>query len=91
MSAGVEIMTAELLMEEVQDGDQHGWSTELRSLWTNDREKLLELMDQVLAEGFLVPVQIGPDGRLCDGHHRVAVAAALGIMLPVVRVGASNG
>lgn len=85
MSAA-ELMTAELLMEEVQDGDQHGWATELRSLWTEDREKLLALMDQVLAEGFLTPVEVGPDGRLWDGHHRVAVAAALGIMLPVIHL-----
>ncbi|MFD7247813.1 hypothetical protein ACFV6Y_38430 [Streptomyces massasporeus] len=90
MSAAVELMTAELLMEEVRDGDQHGWPAELRLLWTEDRDKLLALMDRVLAEGFLTPVQIGDDGRLWDGHHRVAVAAALGIMLPVVRVGQTS-
>lgn len=81
-----ELMTAEQLMAEVKDGDEIGWPDELRWLWTEHREQLLALMDNVLAEGFLSPVQIGNDGRLWDGHHRVAVAQALGIMLPVQRV-----
>lgn len=84
---GAELMTAEHLMEIVRDGDNRGWPSELRWLWTVDRDKTLALMDRVVSEGFLTPVQIGDDGRLWDGHHRVAVAAALGILLPVVRVG----
>lgn len=91
MSVGVEMMTAEYLMEVARDGDGIGWSNELRRIWSEDRDKTLALMDRVMAEGFLAPVEIGVDGRLWNGHHRVAVAAALGIMLPVARVGALNG
>lgn len=84
--ATAELMTAEYLMEIARDGDEHGWPTELRLLWTDMRDDTLAVMDRVLGEGFLQPVEIGPDGRVWNGHHRIAVAAALGIMVPVVRL-----
>ena len=85
MSGEAELMTAEYLMESVRDGDEIGWPATLRRIWTDDRERTLRLLDWVLSTGFLQPVLIGTDGRLWDGHHRVAVAAALGIMVPATR------
>ncbi len=75
--------TADSVMAAVTPGDQHTWATELRRLWTEHRDQLLALMDRVLAEGFLEPIVLGFDGRLWDGHHRLAVAKALGILVPV--------
>lgn len=75
--------TADFVMSAVTPGDPHTWATELRGLWTEHRDQLLALMDRVLAEGFLEPIVLGHDGRLWDGHHRLAVAKALGILVPV--------
>ena len=78
-----ELMTAQQVMDKVKDGDELGWPAQLRDLWTNHRCCLLSLLDSVVAVGFREPIQLGSDGRLWDGHHRVAVALTLGIMLPV--------
>lgn len=78
-----ELMTAQQVMDKVKDGDELGWPAQLRNLWTHHQACLLKLLDSVVAVGFREPIQIGFDGRLWDGHHRVAVALALGIMLPV--------
>lgn len=71
------------LIEHYHDGDEIGWAAELEFLWTEHRQQLLELMDSVLAEGFREPVLIGNDRRIWDGHHRIAVALALNIKIPV--------
>lgn len=58
----------------------HTWQTELRDMWgPNHRKTTLALMDDILANGITTPIHIGDDGRLWDGHHRIAVAIALGI------------
>lgn len=75
--------TADSVMAAVTPGDRTTWPSELRWLWTEHRDQLLALMDRVLAEGFLEPIVLGFDGRLWDGHHRLAVAKALGILVPV--------
>lgn len=87
-----QLMTAELVMEMARPADQNSWSDELRIMWSEDwqRARLLAIMDSVLAVGFTTPVAVGPDSRVRDGHHRLAVAAALGIMLPVQLVGADQ-
>lgn len=74
------------VIEHYKDGDEVGWSTELEWLWTDDRERMLALMDLVLKEGFQEPILLGNDGRLWDGHHRIAVALALQIPVPVKMV-----
>jgi hypothetical protein len=73
---------AEVVMAIVKDGDEIGWDEELQWLWTEHRTELLELMDSVLADGFREPIFVGNDGRLWDGHHRLAVALALRVPLP---------
>ena len=80
-----ELMSAAKLIVEVVDGCEHGWPTELDWLWSVHRDQTLALMDKVRADGGIrFPVLIGTDGRLWDGHHRVAVALALGIDVPVM-------
>ncbi len=82
----IELLTAEQVMELVNDGNEIGWAEELRLLWTERRAEMLKLMDSVIGVGFCEPITLGNDGRLWDGHHRVGVALALGIMLPASQV-----
>ena len=65
-----------------RDGDERGWPAELSALWTDHREDMLVLMDSVLEKGFLEPILLGSDGRVWDGHHRIAVGLALGLLIP---------
>lgn len=66
-----------VLIAEVSTGDLHSWSNEFEFLWTQHRRAMLNLLDDVAERGIREPVVIGSDGRLWDGHHRVAVAIAL--------------
>lgn len=65
------------IIGEVRPGDEHSWADEFKFLWTTDRRGMLELVDSITEVGIREPVVIGADGRLWDGHHRVAVAIAL--------------
>lgn len=79
-------MTAQEVMDTAVSGDANPWRVELECLWMHDRFTVLNVLDSVVAEGFRTPILIGPDGRLWDGHHRLAVALALGISVPVRRI-----
>ena len=76
-------MSAETIIEVYKDGDEIGWPAELQFLWTEHRNKTLALLDSVVANGFRDPVLLGSDKRIWDGHHRIAVALALQIPVPV--------
>ena len=67
-----------------RDGDLITWKVELGFLWQEHTEKMLELLASVMVEGFKEPITIGNDGRIWDGHHRIGVALALGIDVPVI-------
>lgn len=75
------------VMAMVKPGDETSWQDELELMWTRHRLDTQRLLLSVIAEGIREPITIGNDGRLWDGHHRVAVAAALGIKLPVQYAG----
>jgi hypothetical protein len=77
-----------LIVAVVKDGDELGWPNELAHLWTHLREQVLVVMASVLERGFQAPILIGTDGRLWDGHKRVAVALALGVDVPAIWAGA---
>lgn len=83
LEADVIKMSPENVIEHYKDGDEIGWPYELMWLWTEHRKQLLALMDSVLKDGFQEPIILGNDGRVWDGHHRLAVALALGMRLPV--------
>lgn len=79
----VVMMRPTAVMELVTPGDTGPWSSELAYLWTDHQQhETLTLLNAVLAEGITEPIIIGNDGRLWDGHHRLAVALALGIPVP---------
>lgn len=75
-------MTAAQVMDMVKPGSGLTWTHELQELWTEDRHDTLLLLQHVVGEGISEPIIIGPDGRLWDGHHRLAVALALHITVP---------
>ncbi|MFE7797016.1 hypothetical protein [Nocardia sp. NPDC057440] len=66
-------------MKSYTNGDETGWAAEFEFLWTRDRERTLKIMDSVLDRGYDHPVLLGDDGRVWDGHHRIAVAVALNL------------
>src|SRR5690606_15690221 len=77
----VHVVPLEALLSVVRDGDEHGWQTEFELLWSAPAQTAA--MDIRAApsqeEGVRVPILIGTDGRVWDGHHRLAVAHRLGL------------
>lgn len=67
------------LMRDYRDGDEHGWFTEFDWLRDNDAERLAALRTDAATNGIRVPILLGDDGRIWDGHHRVCVAYDLGL------------
>lgn len=53
--------------------------------WSDEYELLIyrpvtqQLLDSVREEGIREPILLGNDGRVWDGHHRIAVALHLGL------------
>lgn len=78
----IQTMTAAEVMATVSPGSGSTWPDELNMLWTADRYDTLVLLADATQRGILEPIIIGPDGRLWDGHHRLAAALALGITVP---------
>jgi hypothetical protein len=78
----VRTMTAPEVTAMVTPGSGLTWTQELHDLWTSDRYDTLVLLQHVASEGISEPIIIGSDGRLWDGHHRLAVALALNITVP---------
>lgn len=60
-----------------QDGDGIGWPAEFAWLRTYHYRQLADLTVDVAQNGFKEPIYLGYDGRVWDGHHRLAVADAL--------------
>lgn len=53
------------------------WEEEYNKLINRDRTK--QLIESIRAEGIRVPILLGDDGRVWDGHHRITAATLLGI------------
>lgn len=75
-------LRAQSVMERVSPGSGLSWRDELSWLWTHDRTTMQALLDSVGAEGFRSSIILGNDGRLWDGHHRLAAALELGVPVP---------
>lgn len=76
-------MKAAEVIAMVTPGSGKDWTDELCWLWTNDTEDTLLLLRHIAEDGVTEPIVVGNDGRLWDGHHRVAAALALDAPLPV--------
>lgn len=60
-------------------GSDWTWNDEFHDLMTNDREYMLDLIEDIKANGIQKPVLLGDDRRVWDGHHRVVAALAIGM------------
>lgn len=79
----VQMMTAECVMRQVGPGSGLSWQEELCHLWTEGLHDTFTLLSHVAVDGKInEPIIIGPDGRLWDGHHRLACALALNMEVP---------
>lgn len=70
-------MPLALLLANFKDGDELGWTVEFDRLWSQDRSMDM-LATSIQETGIREPIQLGYDGRVWDGHHRLAVADRLG-------------
>jgi len=74
----------ERLLAEVRPGSYDGdwtWEQEHDDLWFGpnaSQSRMDALATSMQLDGQREPVIVGDDGRLWDGHHRVAVAMRLG-------------
>lgn len=80
--------SAERLILDVSDGDDIGWDAEFRWLWEHDWGRMCYVMQSVIRNGFEQPIEIGlnpvtGEMRMWDGHHRLGIALALCIPIPV--------
>lgn len=73
------------LMANYSDGDGHGWDTEFEFLAANHADRLWTLRTAIERDGIREPILLGNDGRVWDGHHRLWVAADLGMTSVPVR------
>lgn len=74
-----ESMSLRDLLTNYADGDGIGWPAEFAYLRTFHAERIATLTASVAVEGQITtPITLGYDGRVWDGHHRLAVAQALG-------------
>lgn len=67
------------LLQVVRDGDEHGWEHEFAWLWSNQQAYMDMLATSIQETGIHMPILVGNDGRVWDGHHRLAVAHKLGL------------
>lgn len=78
MSDHDEMTLAELLTK-YRDGDNIGWPAAFAWVRTHHASKIAEITLSLAKGGFEHPILLGDDGRVWDGHHRLAVADAIGI------------
>lgn len=70
------------------DYPERNWAQEFAWLWDNDGPRMdviTTMIQETGFSGFSAPILLGSDGRVWDGHHRLAAAMRLGIdKVPVV-------
>lgn len=59
------------------DPDAWTWTDEFAQLWGLTPEYMADLTNDIRRHGIKRPLLLGNDGRLWNGHHRLAVAVAL--------------
>lgn len=79
------VMSLVQLITNYRDGDEHGWAREINYLWAEHTAKMDMLTTSIQETGIQTPIVLGSDGRVWDGHHRIAAAIKLGFTeVPVV-------
>ncbi len=78
-------LSPESIMSAYMTGDENGWWEENLHLWRTQSHAMRELADSIEVHGVHEPVLLGDDGRVWDGHHRILIAAGLGLKsIPVL-------
>lgn len=73
------MMDLDYLMRHYTPGDGHSWSDEIDWLTDNHLLRLYCLSRNIKKHGIREPILLGDDGRVWDGHHRIAAAYQLGL------------
>lgn len=55
------------------------WRESVDAIWTKEPVQMASLGGSIEAVGIQKPIVLGTDGRVWDGHHRLAVACRLGL------------
>lgn len=76
------------LLQVVRDGNESGWDAEFSGLWDQSAAYMDMLATSIQETGIHRPILVGTDGRVWDGHHRLAAAHRLGLIsVPVTFAG----
>ena len=67
------------LLDTYTSGDGCSWTEEFLDLWTREPHYMATLVEDIGVHGILKPIHLGDDGRVWDGHHRLAAACALNL------------
>lgn len=59
-------------------GDEHSWADEFAWILAHRRTEFADLLADLAADGQREPVDLGADGRVWDGHHRIFAAVVKG-------------
>ncbi|MEH3033343.1 MAG: ParB N-terminal domain-containing protein [Aeromicrobium erythreum] len=62
-----------------RDGEEHGWQTEFDWIESNHSGQIDMLTSSIQQDGIRVPILLGNDGRVWDGHHRLCAANRLAL------------
>lgn len=73
-----EFMPLDDVLANYRDGDEHGWQEEFDWLWAREPGYMDRLATSIQEMGMREPILLGNDGRVWDGHHRLAIAQAIG-------------
>lgn len=73
------------VLADFKDGDEHGWDEEFAFLRTVRATHIAKLTADIAVNGIRLPILLGDDQRVWDGHHRLCVASALEIQVVPVR------
>ena len=79
------------LLKQYRDGDEIGRQNEFDELWSREPAYMDHLCGLINRCGITTPILLGDDGRVWDGHHRLAAAQMLGLeSVPIERVQGSD-
>lgn len=66
------------------------WETWFKFLWTDELEYMNYLLADITENGIKTPITLGPDGKVWNGHHRLAIADALGLEYVPVEISSTT-
>lgn len=87
-----EMMSLPTLLAEWEPGDGGSWAVEFHTLRESHPDHMEDLYFSINKYGIIEPILLGADGRVWDGHHRLAIAKELDVSyVPVVHANGLEG